>query len=135
MLLRSCSVWVRSPEPDDLIKHHKKNPAAPCYEVALRTDSLFVRSRCVYGCSIVCRITALGAPNPTYKPHPMLLHAFQDNGNTLPHPYAHGAKCVTATGAVQLVDSGNRQTRAAGTQGVTQGDCAAIGIDAGVVVL
>jgi len=57
-----------------------------------------------------------------------LLDAFEDYGDALAYAYTHGAEGVFPFGAVQFVHGGGNQTRAAGSERVSDGDGAAVGI-------
>eukprot|EP01137_Pigoraptor_chileana_P034749 Opistho-2@27764 len=57
-----------------------------------------------------------------------------DQGDALTHPDAHGAQGIASARAMQLVDGGGDQASAAGAQRVTQGNGAAVRVDAGVIV-
>src|SRR4051794_20685771 len=59
--------------------------------------------------------------------------ALDDGDVGLAAAFAHGLKAVAAAGALELVEQRGHQADAGGTQGVAQGDGAAVDVDLGQV--
>src|SRR5580692_1220065 len=60
--------------------------------------------------------------------------AFDDHCDALTHSDAHGAEGVTAAAALELIDRGGCEARAAGAERMAERDRAALGIHMGGIV-
>src|SRR6266481_9124505 len=65
---------------------------------------------------------------------PAKLDAFQNQGNSLTHTDAHGAKRISAVGAQELIERRGYQPRAASAQRVPDSNRTTVGIDVRRVV-
>lgn len=66
---------------------------------------------------------------------PLISHSLNHHRNALPYAYTHGAQCILASSAMQLVDGRQDQTRARSTERMPQGDGATVRVHARITVL